>query len=153
MLCWHPHQGVPGPLSRCTQTRPVSAAGRGGEFVGLGVHRLLCQHRPVGRLPGADPVQGALLTRPRPKGTPHKGIFWAGIGGGSRIGGPDLCVAGPKVAGATVTGNLGAEGPRVGGRAGGAGRAVRKSGPGVGRSHTQAPTVTRAAWWAGHNSG
>ena len=66
------------------------------------------------------PVQGALLTRPRPKG-----IFWAGIGGGSRIGGPDLCVAGPKVTGATVTGILGAEGSRVGGRAGGAGRGGR----------------------------
>ncbi len=47
----------------------LQQGGDGRDFVGLGVHRRLCPHPLVGRRPGADPVQGALLTRPRPKGT------------------------------------------------------------------------------------
>ena len=50
----------------------------------------------------------------------HKGIFWAGIGGCVRIGGPAPCVAGPGAAGATVTGVVRAERPPGGGRARGA---------------------------------
>ena len=41
-----------------------------------------------------------------------KGIFWAGIGGGGRIGRPAPRVAGPGMAGATVTGIVRAERPR-----------------------------------------
>ncbi len=36
----------------------------------------------------------------------HKGIFWAGIGGGVGIGGPAPRVAGPGAAGATVSGSV-----------------------------------------------
>ena len=46
----------------------------------------------------------------------HKGIFWAGIGGCVRIGGPAPCVAGPGAAGATVTGVVRAERPPGGGQ-------------------------------------
>ncbi len=56
-----------------------------------------------------------------------KGIFWAGIGGGGRIGGPAPRVAGPGMAGATVTGIVRAERPRGGGSAGVAGRVVRRA--------------------------
>ena len=35
-----------------------------------------------------------------------KGIFWAGIGGGGRSGGPTPRVAGPKAAGATVSSSV-----------------------------------------------
>ena len=67
----------------------------------------------------------------------HKGIFWAGIGGCVRIGGPAPCVAGPGAAGATVTGVVRAERPPGGGRAGGAGRGVRR---------TEAAGVWRERW-------
>ena len=46
----------------------LQQGGDGRDFVGLGVDRLLGQHQPLGRRPGADQVQGALPTRPRPKG-------------------------------------------------------------------------------------
>ena len=72
-----------------------------------------------------------------PGGTLHKGIFWAGIGGCVRIGGPTPGVAGPGAAGATVTGVLRAERPPGGGRAGGAGRGVRR---------TEAAGVWRERW-------
>ena len=60
-----------------------------------------------------------------PPGGIDKGISWAGIGGGVRIGGPGPRVVGPGAAGATVSGILRAEGSHVGASACGAGRAVR----------------------------
>ena len=83
----------------------------------------------AGGLSGPDGQRGALPDarpgRPRPRTPPgglHKDIFWAGIGGCVRIGGPAPCVAGPGAARATVSGVVRAERRRVGGRAGVAGR-------------------------------
>ncbi len=56
-----------------------------------------------------------------------KGISWAGIGGGVRIGGLGPRVVGPGAAGVTVSGILRAERPHVGESAGVAGRAVRRT--------------------------
>ena len=61
-------------------------------------------------------------------GALHKGIFWAGIGGCVWIGGPAPCVAGPGAARAPVSGVVRAERRRGGGRAGGAGRVMRRAG-------------------------
>ena len=56
-----------------------------------------------------------------------KGISGVGIGSGVWIGGPTPCGAGPGTAGATITGSLRSEKPRVGGSAGGAGRVVLRA--------------------------
>ena len=66
-----------------------------------------------------------------------KGISWAEISGCGRIGGPVPRVAGPGTAGATVTGSVRSERPRVGGSAGVAGRVVRR---------TEAAGVWRERW-------
>ena len=55
-----------------------------------------------------------------------KDISWAEISGGGWIGGPAPRVAGPGTAGATVTGSVRSERPRVGGSAGVAGRGVMR---------------------------
>ncbi len=70
-------------------------------------------------------------------GIVDKGISWAEISGCGRIGGPAPRGAGPGTAGATVTGSVRSERPRVGGSAGGAGRGVRR---------TEAAGVWRARW-------
>ncbi len=66
----------------------------------------------------------------------HKGIFWAGIGGCVRIGGPAPCVAGPGAARATVSGVVRSERRRGGGqcRCGGPRGAEDRGGRGVERA-------------------
>ena len=75
----------------------------------------------------ADLWQEAQQLIPNQGGDVDKGISWAGIGGGVRIGGPGPRVVGPGAAGATVSGILRAERPHVGESAGVAGRAVRRT--------------------------
>ena len=53
-----------------------------------------------------------------PQNMVDKGIFWAGIGGDGRSGGPAPCVAGPGAARAPVRGVVRAERPRGGSIAG-----------------------------------
>ena len=98
-------------------------------------------HHPVPGLRGTAPAYirtgvrfavslhcfaGYPCQQPPPRGV-DKGILWAGIGGCVRISGPAPCVAGPGAARATVSGSFRAERPLGGGRAGGAGRGVRRT--------------------------
>ena len=109
---------------------PDGGVGRILQLPHRAVRPPLPQRGPDGGRIGQHRVQGgqtgSLETRPSRLAL-DRGIFWAGIGGYVRIGGPGRRVAGSGAAGATVTGILRAERPRGGGRAGVAGRVVRRT--------------------------
>ena len=131
-----PTSGTSGTLHHQTITPPRKAK-QGRDEANARQGEPMSRYAPGGTCGPGRPREAIQRLQLQRGGLVHKGIFWAGIGGCVRIGGPAPCMAGPGAARATVSGVVRAERRCGGGRAGGAGRGVRR---------TEAAGVWRERW-------